>query len=142
MAFWDSSALVPLCVNERRSQEAGRLWNLFSEKWIWRETPVEIESSLARLRRETILDEARFSKARVRLQVIERDLISVSYEPRLTEIARSFPALLGLRSLDSLQLASALIWCNEFPRNKDFVSGDARLLQAAESLGFAIHDVS
>src|SRR5690606_37359552 len=115
--------------------------NLFSEKWIWRETPVEIESSLARLRREVILDETRYAKARARFQVIERDLIPVSHEPRLIEIARSLPASHGLRSLDSLQLASALIWCNEFPKNKDFVSGDSRLLKAAGSLGFAIHDI-
>ena len=142
MAFWDSSALVPLCVNEGRSKEAGRLWNRFLEKWIWRETPVEIESSLARLRRENILDDTRYAKARSRFQTLERDLTPVSHEPRLIELARSLPASHGLRSLDSLQLASALIWCKEFPRNKDFVSGDSQLLEAAENLGFAIHDIN
>ena len=44
-----------------------------------------------------------------------------------------------MKAADSLQLASALVWCNEMPKGKDFVSGDGHLIKVAESVGFTIH---
>ena len=59
----------------------------------------------------------------------------------MVELARTFPALHGLRALDSLQLAAALVWCKEFPKNKDFVSADEKLIKAAKSVGFRIMSI-
>ncbi len=47
----------------------------------------------------------------------------------------------GLKAADSLQLAAALLWCQELPKNKDFVSGDVKLLEVAEDVGFTIHSL-
>jgi hypothetical protein len=44
-----------------------------------------------------------------------------------------------LKAADSLQLAAALVWCKENPKGKDFVSGDEKLIKAAEVIGFAAH---
>lgn len=54
----------------------------------------------------------------------------------------NLPAIYGLKAMDSLQLAAALVWCKELPKNKDFVSADDRLLKAAERAGFNVHDLS
>jgi hypothetical protein len=43
-----------------------------------------------------------------------------------------------LRAADVLQFAAALIWRNRHPRGKAFISGDERLLEAAEKEGFSV----
>jgi len=52
--------------------------------------------------------------------------------------AVELPEKFGLRSLDAFQLASALVWCRERPRNRPFVTADGRLGGAAESVGFEL----
>ncbi len=142
MAFWDSSAIVPLCVNENRSKSAFRLWRHFPERFVWRETSVEISSVLARLNREGILDSIGLQNAQSRFFSVEKDWICLEHSQRATDIARTFPLTYGLKALDCLQLAAALVWCKEFPKDKEFVSGDARLCKAAESAGFTVHYLS
>jgi len=39
--------------------------------------------------------------------------------------------------LDSFQLAAALVWCQEKPRRRPFVTADERLAKAAEKAGFS-----
>lgn len=138
-AFWDTSALVPLCVNEPRTATARSDWRRFREHFVWNETIVEIESSIARLLREEYLNQSSHQIALNQLAFIESNWIVVESTLRMTTLARTFPSIYGLRALDSLQLAAALIWCNEFPKNKNFVSADARLSKAAESAGFTVH---
>lgn len=139
MSFWDSSALVPLCVNEPRSILAGRLWKRFPEKIVWWETSVEIASALARLERENKLTAAQRRKAEKRLDSLDKIWKEIQPSARIKELARTFPALYGLKAADSLQLASALTWCKEKPKNKDFISGDEKLIKIAETVGFTVH---
>lgn len=139
MSFWDSSALVPLCLNEPRSISAGKLWKQFSEKFVWWETSVEISSALARIERENKISAAQRLKAEQRLETIERIWREIQPIVRVKELARTFPALHGLKAADSMQLASALVWCQEKPKNRDFISGDEKLIKVAEAIGFTIH---
>jgi predicted nucleic acid-binding protein len=44
-----------------------------------------------------------------------------------------------LHAADSIQLASALLWCNEKSKGKPFITFDARLADAAAKAGFAVH---
>jgi len=142
MSFWDSSAVVPLCINEDRSQLARKVWRQLTDRNIWRESSVEIASTFARLEREQILNEASRKKAEKRIRLLEKECNTIPATERQIELARTFPSLYGLKTLDSLQLAAALVWCKEQPKNKDFVSGDAKLLRAAETVGFKIHDLT
>ena len=114
------------------------LWRRFPERNVWRESPVEIASAFARREREGILDQGARIKAEYRLKVIESEWNTVRANVRMLDLARTFPAAHGLRALDSLQLAAALIWCKEFPKYKDFIAGDEKLLKAAENSGFRI----
>jgi predicted nucleic acid-binding protein len=43
-----------------------------------------------------------------------------------------------LRAADSLQLAAALVWCQQRPARRNFVCADERLAKAAEAEGFSI----
>ncbi len=139
MSFWDSSALVPLCTNESRSISAGRLWKTFPQKFVWWETSVEICSALARIERENKITTTQRLKAEKRLEVIEKVWSEISPNARVKELARTFPALYKMKAADSLQLAAALVWCKEQPKNKDFVSGDEHLIKVAETVGFTVH---
>ena len=139
MSFWDSSALVPLCTNEPRSVLAGKLWKQFPAKFIWRETGVEICSALARIERENRITLSQRLKAEIRLEILERIWTEILPNPRIKELAKTFPAKYKLKAADSFQLAAALVWRGENPKGKDFVSGDEQLIKVAENVGFTVH---
>lgn len=141
MAFFDTSALVPLCVNETTSTSAGRVWKQYNERIVWCETPVELDSAIARLFREKELDDIELKKAKKRLKDLELNWRIIEHDGRIIELARTFPYRYSLKAADSLQLAAALVWCKEFPKGKDFVSADVRLSGAAQSLGFTVHEL-
>lgn len=139
MSFWDSSALVPLCTNEPRSILAGKLWKQFPAVFVWWETSVEICSALARIERENKITLSQRLKAEKRLTILEKVWKEILPNQRVKELARTFPAQYKLKAADSLQLAAALVWCQENPKGKDFVSGDEKLVKVAGTVGFTIH---
>lgn len=104
--------------------------------------PVEGMSALARAERSGDITNQNRLVAEKLFRSIEDRIIIVRSEQRIVEIGRTLPARYGLTALDSLQLAAALVWCKEFPKNQDFVSADARLSKAAESVGFTVHLLS
>ena len=61
---------------------------------------------------------------------------------RVRELAEILQALYRLHAADTFQLAAALTWANEKPRNRPFISFDARLAESARDAGFEIifHD--
>ena len=63
LAFWDASALVPLCVHQSITPRAIALYKSY-EAVVWWATPVEIASALARLVRMRRLDSSQWTKAR------------------------------------------------------------------------------
>jgi uncharacterized protein len=122
MSFWDSSALVPLCTNEPRSISAGKLWKQFPQRFVWWETSVEICSALARLEREKIITPQKRLSAEKRLKVLEKVWTEIQPAARIKELARTFPAQHKMKAADSLQLAAALVWCNEQPKGRAFIN--------------------
>ena len=63
LAFWDASALVPLCVRQRATTHAIGLYRSY-EAVVWWATPIEIASALARLVRMKQLSPTNWTKAR------------------------------------------------------------------------------
>lgn len=134
-AFWDSSALVPLCV---RRQAGARLRRLVSQydMVVWWATPVEMQSAFARLHRMgqlTAAEQAAASAALLQLRRSWREMQPI--EPIRSE-AETLLSRFPLRAADTLQLAAALIWAAGNPQGRIFISGDEQLLQAAQQLGF------
>ena len=118
---------------------AGRLWKRFPTKFVWWETSIEIASALARLERENKISPAQRTRAEKRLETLEKIWQEIQPNAKIKELARTFPSLYGLKAADSLQLAAALVWGKENPKGKDFVSGDEKLIKAAEAIGFTAH---
>ncbi|MCC6329470.1 MAG: type II toxin-antitoxin system VapC family toxin [Acidobacteria bacterium] len=137
-AFWDISALVPLCVFQEASVAAQREHRKYASKTLWWGTQVEVRSSFARLLRNGDIDQADFEIAVKKWLTISERAHELPPSPRVIGIASDLPDKYGVRALDAFQLAAALVWCKEKPRNRPFVCADRRLGEAASDAGFDV----
>ena len=136
--FWDSSALVPLLLPEDRSAALTAELVADKEATIWWATPLECQSAIQRRHRETPLPPASLAEATDRLRALVELIDTVSPTDDVRRRAARLVAVHPLRAADALQLAAALIWCEEQPHGEKFVSLDARLRAAASSEGFEL----
>jgi predicted nucleic acid-binding protein len=134
-AFWDSSALVPLCVQKQASPMVRRLLRKH-EIVVWWTTPVEMRSAFARLLRTGHLMPSEHTSAGQGLEQLRRGWRELQPTDQLRAEAEMLLDRFPLKAADTLQLAAALTWASGKPRTHVFISGDAQLLQAARQLGF------
>jgi predicted nucleic acid-binding protein len=136
-AFWDASALVPLCVTERATSAAAlHLKNLAPV--VWWGSPVEIQSAICRLHRERTLTDAGKQAAVTRLEILSSTWREILAGDKLRELALDLLNHQPLKAADSIQLAASLIWCDGRPARRTFVCADHRLSKVAGSIGFAV----
>jgi predicted nucleic acid-binding protein len=105
---------------------------------IWWASPVECQSAIRRQHRSSALPAAMLEAALVRLDGLVRTVDVVVPTGLVRERAGRLVAGRALRAADALQLAAALDWCNEVPRDEAFVCLDSRLREAARAEGFAV----
>ena len=140
-AFWDSSALVPLLVHEAASRRAHAELRKFSPV-IWWGTPVEIHSAIAREHRLRQLNDREKQRALGQLEILLRGSKEILPGDHVRDLSRQMLEVHDLRAADSLQLAAALVWCQERSARRSFLSADRRLLDAALAQGFTVVDLS
>ena len=138
MRFWDSSAIVPLIVEEQTSRLCRRLLRADQTIIVWALTRTEVCSALCRQHREQRLTTEELVRAVARLDTLaehwtEIDALAAVRE-RAERLLRGHP----LRAADSLQLAAALIACRDRPKHLPLVAGDEILVRAAEREGFTV----
>ncbi len=105
---------------------------------VWWATTVEIHSAIARLHRSGKLGDNARQAALNRLSVLSRGWREVLPSDKLRSQAEVLLDMYSLRAADSLQLASAMIWCQQRTARQRFVSSDLRLCHAAAQAGFSI----
>ena len=71
MRFWDSSAILPLIVEERTSDYATRYYEANPELVVWWGAGVECASALARLECDGALETRDLTQALQQLQVLQ-----------------------------------------------------------------------
>lgn len=135
MRFWDASALVPLVLEQPRSEEARHLHAADPELVVWWGSVVECASAIARLHRDGHLTGAEESRARALLSALRGSWYEVQPGDGIRDQALRILRLHPLRSADALQLAAALEWGGS-PPDGQFVSFDERLSTAAQREGF------
>lgn len=141
-AFWDTSAIVPLCYHQPTATAAARrLRRKHSKSAVWWGTEVEIRSALARLFREGQISGHGQVFALEHWRAFQTGARVIDPSDRVLAIAVELPQKFGLRALDSFQLAAALEWCGGRPRDRTFITADNRLGQAAEDAGFDVVDL-
>lgn len=140
VAFWDASALVPLCVHEATSRDAHAQLRVFLPV-VWWGTVVEIHSAIRRAHLLGKLSDQDKGKALSRLELLSRGWREILPDDALRDLARQLLDTHDLRAVDSLQLAAALVWCQHRSASRKFLSADLRLSESARARGFSVVEV-
>ena len=138
MRFWDTSALVPLLVDEPQSTAAREWVDVDGAVVISPITPIEIKAALWRRRHGGSLTpeahghaDARFDRLSISWTVIDR-------WPDINATAEELLSRHQLRAGDAIQLAAAVVAVRTVATLLDFVTFDLRLAAAARAEGFTV----
>ncbi len=140
MKFWDSSALVPLLVEEKVTSRLCELYLREDGILAWWGSDVECASAIARLERESRLSPRSATLAFQRLDALARTWHRIEPVETLRRTARRLLRVHPLRAADSLQLAAAFLASEGQPPTLGFVCLDDRLSTAAQREGFVLVD--
>ena len=138
MAFWDASAIVPLCCSQAASAQGRQLRRDLKRMVVWWGTPLEARSAFARLVRDGKFSPDEHVAAVNLLGQLRATWDEILPTEKLRSLAEELPDAHRLRAADAAQLAAALVWCRERPRKRPFVCFDERLKTAASELGFVV----
>jgi predicted nucleic acid-binding protein len=136
--FWDTSAIVPLLVEEPSSSTAAALLRSDSELVVWWGLSIECLSAIARRERARDLPPEGADQARAVLEALARTWVEVaasdSVRAHATRVLRRHP----LRAADALALGAALVWSADAPERRQLATLDGRLGAAARREGFRL----
>ena len=138
MNFWDSSAILPLIVNESYTPVIRKIVASDAEMIVWWATPVECVSALARLEREGTLSLAAMEVCLQRLADFQQSWYEIQPNQVVREMAVRLLRTHTLRSADALQLSAAICAAENRPSTLPMICLDTRLCTAARKEGFSI----
>jgi uncharacterized protein len=138
MRFWDSSAIVPLLVEETSSDGARAAYAADPDVVVWWGTEVECASALARVEREGRITPAAVGEALRRMERLAAAWREVQPVAPVRRTALRLLRVHALRAPDALQLGAALVAAESHPRTLPFVTLDDRLALAADREGFEV----
>lgn len=136
--FWDTSALVPLVVEEAPSTACRRLLRDKATIAVWALTRTEMTSAVWRRRRAGDLEASAMQRVLERIAALAAHWTEITDLDLVRDRAERLLGQHALRSADALQLAAALVLTRERPRNHDLVTADGDLACAAISEGFRV----
>lgn len=108
MRFWDSSALVPLLIEEKHSDACRQVFRTDSAQIVFCLSRTEVLSALWRRRRENVLDDGEIRVAEARLETLANRWTEVHSLTRVRDAAEELLRKHPLRAADSLQLGLVL----------------------------------
>lgn len=138
LRFWDANAVVPLTVNESRSDDMRRLLVGDGDLITWWGTRTECVSAIARKTREGDIRPIGQAWARVVLFYLSESWNEVLPSDNLRAMAEGFLDAHPLKAADAQQLAAAYIWCAGQTKGREFVCFDRQLRNAAGAEGFTV----
>ncbi len=138
MKFWDSSAIIPLCLEEPSSPVLKPIARSDEEIVVWWATRVECISALARRRREGAFTAEAITRTRALLSMLADAWSEIQPAGLVRQRAERLLMVHPLRAADAFQLAAALIWSQEAPMGLHVVCLDFNLREAAQKEGFTV----
>jgi predicted nucleic acid-binding protein len=138
LRFWDASAVVPLLLEEARSETMRAESAERPQLVVWWGTVVECTSAIGRRERSGALEPSEATEALETLDRLTRDWREVPPTPTLRDDAQRLVRVHDLRARDALQLAAARIAADGEPGALPFVTLDERLALAASREGFPL----
>ena len=138
MKFWDTSAVVPLCVQEPTSSAAREILSRDTAMVVWWGTRTECISALTRRTRESLLTHADERAARHVLDILAGAWMEMQPSETLRSLAERLLIVHALRTADAFQLAAAMLSCRQVTAGQGFVAFDQRLRVAGYREGFTL----
>lgn len=138
MKFWDTSAIVPLCVHEPNTLVVRDLLSADSSIIVWWATHTECISALMRAVRAGDITGIEERASRRALHLLAQAWSEILPSDSLRSLAERLLAVHPLRSADALQLAAAIQWCQGLTTDQGFITFDMRLRDAAYREGFTV----
>ena len=138
MRFWDSSALVPLVLEEPASVACRRALRVDPVMAVWALTRTEMVSAIRRRERAGDLDAADVATALGRIESRAARWTEVDALEHVRQRAERLLGVHALRAADALQLGAALAVFDDRPRGRLFLTRDADLAGAAGREGFSV----
>jgi len=138
MRFWDSSALVPLFIDQPSSRQLRGLHSSGDEILAWTLSEVELRSAIARLSRDSALTSEEAQEALIWAESLWESVNVVAAVDAVKLRAKRLLDRHPLRAADALQLGSALTATNDEPLGREFVCLDERLASAARAERFTV----
>jgi uncharacterized protein len=135
--FWDTSAVLPLLLEQPATRTVAPLLDEVAELVLWWGTSVECSSAIARLRREGVITVEEEADVLDMLEELRDTSLEVQPTDHVRTVAGRLLRTHPLRAADALQLAAALMWVGT-PRGYVLVTLDQRLGRAARLEGFRI----
>jgi len=135
--YWDTSAVLPLLLEQEATAAVEALLDDDAGMVAWWGTSVEVAAAAARLRREerlTLREEERVLEAAAALRAAWVEVLP-SEEVRTR--AKRLLRVHALKAADALRLAAALVWAGA-PSGAELVTLDERLALAARLEGFLV----
>lgn len=138
MRFWDSSALVPLFIEEPTTAELRSWVEDDLDICVWAMSDVEVRSALSRRARNGGVSWREVQELGQRLDAFMKRIHVMSLLDTVKKRAKRLLAVHDLRAADALQLAAALATCDDDPAGYEFLTLDQRLGDAARREGFTV----
>jgi uncharacterized protein len=139
IAYFDTSALIPLIIEEPGSERAGRLWATAEHVVSVRLIYAEGRAALAQAARLGRVAGGAIPDTTAALDELYDQLALVEVDDPLVRRAGDLAASFALRGYDAVHLAAAERVADE---TTVLGAGDRDLLAAAETLGLALADTS
>jgi predicted nucleic acid-binding protein len=135
IAYFDTSALVPLFINEPSTERCTLLWNEATRVVGVRLLYPEARASLARAERMSRVSRAQHTAAIRELDDIISEIDHIELTADLARLAGDVAQRYGLRGYDAVHLAAASTVAD---RELVVVTGDDDLATAATSMGISV----
>jgi len=135
--FWDTSAIIPLLLEQPSTAVVGKLLSADRDIVVWWGTAVECVSATARLRREERLTVAEEGRVLDLLETLRSSWMEMLASEELRDGAVRLLRVHPLKAADALHLAAARVWAGP-GRGAEIVTFDERLALAARLEGFRV----
>ena len=138
MRFWDTSALLPLFIDEPATHACEKLLASDPVVLVWEGTATEMFSALARYRRHAKGFDDLWPG--IRHEMLQRwpTWARVADWGRVSSPAQRLVTVHPLKAGDAFQLAAAIVASEDQPHTLPFVTRDRTLASAAQLEGFRV----
>ncbi|MBI3818988.1 MAG: type II toxin-antitoxin system VapC family toxin [Planctomycetes bacterium] len=138
MKYWDTSALVPIFVEESHTEGCKDIAESDPEIMTWFFTTSEVLSALWRRYRRGEITRGEVESGENHLAQLSAQWIDVSSIDVVRDESHRLLRMHALRAADALQLAAAIIAFDHRPKGHGFVCLDENLCAAADLEGFQV----